>query len=118
MNPVLNHCPVCDAQLIITQLACDVCETSIHGRFTSGRFSLLTADQLAFVELFMRCEGKINRVGQELGLTYPHVRSQLTAVIEAMGYAVGDEPEPVDQLTVLEQVANGELSADEAAGLL
>ncbi len=122
MNDVLTQCPVCREQLEITRLHCGHCETTIDGRFSFGRLNALNREQLAFVELFLRSEGKINRVVAELNSKYPHVRSQLTDVIETMGYKVGDpEPEPVSaaqKQAILKQVANGELSADQAAVLL
>ena len=122
MHSVIRQCPVCADTLQVTRLHCGNCETSIEGRFELGRFAELDAGQLRFVELFMRCEGKINRVCQELGLSYPVVRAQLTEVIEAMGF----EPEPAEPVVlstderkdVLARVANGEISADKAAKLL
>lgn len=79
--------------------------------------------QLEFIEVFIRCEGKINRVEQELGLSYPAVRARLSAVILSMGYEVGD-PVPDSPLAelgrqeVLAKVAAGEISAVEAAQFL
>ena len=43
---------------------------------------------------FVRNEGKINRVGEELGMSYPTVRSRLHDFIRALGYEVGEEEEP------------------------
>lgn len=122
MHPVITRCPICADNLTVTQLHCRQCDTSINGHFTIGRFSELSADQLDFVELFVRCEGKINRVCQELNLSYPVVRAQLTDVIESMGYTVG-EPEPeglsaTERQAVLAQVAAGEISADDAVKML
>ena len=59
---------------------------------------------------------------QELGMSYPAVRARLTAVIEAMGYEVG-EPErtPMSEGTrreILAEVSAGTLSADEALQIL
>jgi hypothetical protein len=70
----------------------------------------------------MRCEGKINRVGQEMDLSYPAVRSRLTDVIEALGYEVGESSRsvitPEKRRDVLAQVSAGEISADEAVDIL
>ena len=51
MYPVINECPVCDGELIITNLECRECDTNIKGRFISGPFGELTNAQIAFVEL-------------------------------------------------------------------
>ena len=118
MNPVIGRCPICNDDLTVTRLHCRSCDTAIEGQFNLGRFFQLSAEQLAFVELFVRCEGKINRVEQELGMSYPAVRARLTEVINAMGYEVGEpEPEPVSEETrreILAQVNAGTLSAEEA----
>ena len=123
MNPVIGQCPICQDQLQVTQLHCGSCETSINGHFSLGRLHHLSAEQLEFIETFIRCEGKINRVEQELGLSYPAVRARLSAVILSMGYEVGDPvpDRPVsdsDRQVILGRVAAGEISAKEAAELL
>ncbi|MEM9776750.1 MAG: DUF2089 domain-containing protein, partial [Chloroflexota bacterium] len=123
MNLIIGQCPICEDQLQVTELHCDSCETTINGRFSLGRLHHLSPDQLEFVETFIRCEGKINRVEQELGLSYPAVRARLSAVILTMGYEVGEAipaepPSPADRQKILARVASGEMSALEAAELL
>lgn len=123
MNPVIGQCPICQNQLQVTQLHCGSCETSINGHFSLGRLHHLSPEQLEFIETFIRCEGKINRVEQELGLSYPAVRARLSAVILSMGYEVGDPvpDQPLsdrDRQSVLARVAAGEITAQEAAELL
>lgn len=120
--PVLGSCPVCSHHLDVTHLHCQACDTVVKGRFSLNAFSKLSADQLAFVELFVRNEGKLNRVGQELELSYSAVRARLSEVIEAMGYAMHDAaPQPMSseqRQEVLQMVATGQLSAEEAVALL
>ncbi len=122
MNPVIGKCPICQDDLIITRLHCRNCDTTLEGHFTLGRLYQLAPEQLEFVELFVRCEGKINRVEQELGMSYPAVRARLTEVINAMGYEVGEaENKPVSEGTrreILAELNSGNLSAEEALQLL
>jgi hypothetical protein len=109
--------------LHVTQLQCRNCDTSINGHFTLGRLYQLSAEQLEFVEIFLRCEGKINRVEQEIGLSYPAVRARLNDVIRALGYEVGEAaaargvPEEVRR-DILSELQAGKLSAEEALQLL
>lgn len=122
MNPVVGKCPICNDDLTVTRLHCRSCDTTLEGQFTLGRLYQLAPEQLAFVELFVRCEGKINRVEQELGMSYPAVRARLTEVINAMGYEIG-EPErgPISDDTrreILAELNTGTLSAEEALQLL
>jgi hypothetical protein len=122
MNPVIGKCPICSENLEVTRLHCRNCDTEVGGHFTLGRLYHLGPEQLAFVEIFIRCEGKINRVEQEMGLSYPAVRARLNDVIRALGYKVGEAgKEPVseeERKEILAQVSGGDISAEEAIELL
>jgi hypothetical protein len=85
-----------------------------------GRLFQLTPEQLHFVEIFLRCEGKINRVQEEVGISYPTVRSRLEEVIQALGYEVGKDRETDDEHRrhILERLASREISSEEAFRLL
>ena len=120
MYPVPTECPVCHDDLLVTRLVCRNCGTALEGRFAMGRLLQLTPEQLHFVEVFLRSEGKLNRVQEELGLSYPTVRSRLVDVIRALGYEVGGGRESDDQRRqeILEQLARREISSEEAFRLL
>ena len=121
MYPLIGQCPICQDDLIVTRLHCRNCDTSVEGHFELGRFHQLTPEQIGFIETFIRCEGKITRVEQELGISYPTVRSRLHDVIRAMGYEVGDEepsPDESKRKTVLEELAQGNITSEEAIKFL
>lgn len=120
--PVPGQCPVCSGAMIVTRLKCPECEVTIEGRFALGRLALLSPDQLEFVEVFLRCDGKIKRVEQELGVSYPTVRSRLNEIITSMGYELpGSEPgglQPEARRLVLDDLAAGRITPKEAMELL
>ena len=121
MNSVIGQCPICNDTLHVTRLHCRNCDTTIEGHFSLGRLYQLSPEQLSFIETFIKCEGKINRVEQEMGMSYPAVRSRLTEVIEAMGYEVGSPEPEISQGTrqaVLGDLSSGKLSAEEALAIL
>lgn len=120
MYPVPTECPVCRDNLLVTQLSCRNCGTELGGRFTMGRLFQLTTEQLHFVEVFIRCAGKINCVEGELGISYPTVRNRLEEIIRALGYEVGEERVADDEhrQQVLGQLARKEISSEEALELL
>src|SRR3990172_8995132 len=68
MRPAPTICPICQSELEVARLHCSACDTSIEGHFVIGQFSNLTPEQLEFVFTLVRCEGKINRMEQEVGL--------------------------------------------------
>jgi hypothetical protein len=117
VNNPLTNCPVCGEALAVKRLHCRNCDTTIDGHFDIGRLGRLTAEQVAFVETFVRCEGKLNRMEREVGLSYPTLRARLTEVIRQMGFAVGVEPAASgddDLHRVLDDLASGRITADEA----
>ena len=85
-----------------------------------GRLLQLTPEQLHFVEVFLRCEGKLNRLQEELGVSYPTARSRLDDVIGALGYEVSGEQVAGGERRqeILEQLASNEISSEEAFRLL
>ena len=89
LHPVIGRCPVCGDELAVTRLHCGSCDTQIEGRFQLGRFQRLSAEQLAFVEVFVKNRGIIKDVEAELGISYPTVRARLDDALRAMGFPAG-----------------------------
>lgn len=122
MRPAPTRCPICQSELTVTRLHCPSCDTALEGRFAAGHFSNLSPEQMEFVFTFVRCEGKINRMEQEIGLSYPTIRNRLHEVIRAMGYEPGkdESPEVSDEKrrTVLEDLDTGKISAEDAMKIL
>jgi hypothetical protein len=125
MYPVPGTCPVCEDTLIVARLQCPHCDTALEGRFALGRFHQLTPEQLGFADLFLRCEGKLSWAAEEMGVSYPTVRSRLDDVIRALGYEVRDETPAEEKQrhaerrqAILNDLAAGVVSAEEAAELL
>lgn len=91
-----------------------------------GRFQRLAPEQIAFLSVFIKNRGVIREVEKELGLSYPTVRNRLDDLIRSLGFEVHEEAEPTAETSeepghrreVLERLARGELSADEAVRLL
>jgi hypothetical protein len=118
MYPMPGACPVCGETLEVVKLRCGQCGTAIEGRFSLGRLSRLNAEQLHFVETFIRCEGTLKRVQAELDMSYPTVRARLNDVIRAMGYEVIEEqpsgvPE-AERSVILDRLYRGEITTEEA----
>jgi hypothetical protein len=115
-----TECPVCHDNLLVARMVCRNCGTALEGRFELGRLFELTPDQRHFVEVFIRCEGKISRVEGELNLSYPTVRSRLEEVIQALGYEVDRKPEGMVERRhgILERLARREISSEEALQLM
>jgi hypothetical protein len=139
MNQIPGKCPVCSADLVVTRLYCPSCETSLEGSFALGSsrlqeaftaeqlrsllpFSHLSQEQLYFVLTFVRCEGRFNRMEEELGLSYPTLRSRLDELIRALGFEPPREAPPPPGLTlspserqrILDQLSQGTIDVEDA----
>ena len=145
MNTIPTTCPFCGGEMYVTHLYCRDCDTNVEGRFVSSasgplskeqlafieRFvARLSVEQLTFVETFVRCEGKMNRMEIELGISYPTIRNRLNEIISILGYEPGvDEPalqldkQNAEKFTakrqmILEELDAGKLSAQDAMRML
>ncbi len=125
MNPPLNKCPVCGSTLDVVKLHCGNCNTTIEGHFSgsSSPFSNLSPEQIQFVLTFVRCEGRFNRMEDQLNLSYPTIRNRLLEVIRALGYEPGNEDAPVklsaeERKRILDDLEKGAIGADQARRLL
>ncbi|MFN8558071.1 MAG: DUF2089 domain-containing protein [Dehalococcoidia bacterium] len=120
-HPALTRCPVCGDELRIVRLQCEGCGSALEGHFTLGRLQRLTRDQLQFVEVFIKCRGKIKDVEEELGVSYPTVVARLNDLVQAMGY---EAPPPDDaelhgrRQQILDELQAGTITAAEAAARL
>ena len=136
MAKILARCPVCEGDFKITELTCERCNTRLQSQFEPCRFCGLQAEHLAFVEIFLKCEGNLSRVEKELGVSYPTVRNRLLSALSALGLA-GTPSDPAAPATAapeapaespedtsirrrdaLNALARGEIGADDAARIL
>ena len=129
MNTLPTRCPICDGSITVTKFHCDDCDVTVEGQFSvaGNRFSQLGDEQLRFVETFVRCEGKINRMEDELNLSYPTIRGRLNEVIKSLGFEPGkDDPAPTtpapptktiseaDRKRILDDLDAGRINAEQA----
>jgi hypothetical protein len=125
MRQTLINCPVCEAPLEVTRLYCAACDTTIEGHFSGegSLFTRLTPEQTQFALTFIRCEGRINRMEDELNLSYPTIRNRLVEVIRALGFEPAKDElviklTPEERTRILDDLAQGKLSSEQANRLL
>ena len=123
MNMLPTRCPICGGELTVTRIACHDCNTTIEGRFIAGPFSQLSNEELEFLETFIRHEGKLSRMADEIGLSYPTLRNRLHDIIRRLGYEPGGGEETPglseeQRQHILEDLDKGVISAEKAMLLL
>lgn len=124
LYPVPGQCPVCSGELHVTRLECGNCHTGLDGHFSLDRFTRLSAEQLAFLEVFLKNRGVIKDVEADLGISYPTVRGRLDDVIRDLGLAPAQQdslrPSQMreERRQILEDLRAKNITADEAASRL
>lgn len=134
MNQLPASCPLCQGALVVQKIHCRECDTTLSGHFAPApgsqfeeeklpylrRFAKLSTEQLELLEGFIRCEGRMNRLQEEVGLSYPTLRSRLTDLIRHLGFTPREEEkaQQIDRRQVLADLQAGKISAEEAARLL
>lgn len=121
MNRSVTQCPVCDSALQVSELSCSGCGTRLRGHFPPPPLARLPREHQEFVETFVRCRGIIRDVERALGVSYPTVRARLDAAVDALEgllTTTDDAAREARRRDVLRQVAEGAITAADAAELL
>lgn len=138
MNTLPTSCPICDGDIFVGSFQCRQCDATVSGRFALGtssefadeklpilrRFARLSDEQLQLLDAFVRNEGKLKYLQEEMGISYPTLRARLDEMTRDLGYTPrgeeekGAESPAVDRSKVLLQLKEGAISAEEAVRLL
>lgn len=110
-----THCPVCADELITLRLGCATCGTEVSGAFAACNFCRLAPQDLETLEVFLRSRGNLREVQNHLGVSYPTARQRFADLLRRLG--LGDAAPPTDA-EVLAQLAAGDISVEQAEGLL
>lgn len=74
-------CPSCEATLQVSQLKCNLCETTINGNYPLPIFLQLTPKEQEFILQFFLNSGSLKEMAAQNGISYPTVRNQLDDMI-------------------------------------
>jgi hypothetical protein len=125
MNKLIEKCPICTNDMVITKLFCGHCGTTLSGQFgsPSSVFSRLNDDQTSFLLTFIRCEGKFNRMEEILGISYPTLKNRFNDILAAMGFGSDSSHEQEalsadERIGILQKLDRGELKPEEAEFML
>ena len=110
------QCPACASKLEPRVLGCEGCGIRVEGKFRMNEFATLAEEDLHFLRIFIRSEGRIRDMESALGLSYPTIRTRLTALKEKLVAAARPPEEETRESAgeILEKLRTGELPFDEA----
>lgn len=106
-----RDCPVCGSGLALTRLSCEACGTEISGSFPACEFCSLSAEDRDLLRVFLASRGNMKELERHLQVSYPTARSRFDGVLERLRI---DTPPTSSRVEMLQQVARGDLSVDDA----
>ena len=104
-------CPECKQPMAVSRMACSEGHVSLEGDFEVPPLGRLSPDDQAFVIAFIRHHGSIKKMEELFDISYPTVKNRLNAVAAALDKTF---EAPTPNLYVLEQLARGEITVEEA----
>src|SRR2546421_9286996 len=115
-RPVDNECPYCGSALAVTRMTCSHCSVSIDAAFPMSRLGSLPVEHQKFIEMFVLSGGNLKELAEQVGVSYPTLRSRLDKVIEALRGEIAKTRRVHG--TVLDAVDPGKTNAETAAKLI
>ena len=95
----------------IERIRCRTCDVRMEGECEIPPLAQLSLKDQVFVIAFVRHHGSIKKMERLFEISYPTVKNRLNAIGQTLDRSF-DVPSP--NLVVLEQLASGEITVDEA----
>ena len=111
MDIAKARCGGCGRPMEVVRLRCESCNVFLEGNFEASPLARLGPEDQAFVLAFLREHGSIKKMESIFGISYPTVKNRLHAINSALDQSFQAPP---PNSVVLEQLARGEISVDEA----
>ncbi len=86
---VSNECPYCGGAMRVTRMSCGTCQVNITAEFPMARLAGLPVEHQRFIEMFVLAGGNLTQIAEQVGVSYPTIRSRLDKVIEALRGEIG-----------------------------
>ena len=83
-RPVNQDCPYCSATMVVSRMTCGHCNVSIDAPFPMSRLGSLPVEHQRFIEMFVLAGGNLKEIAEQVGVSYPTIRSRLDKVIESL----------------------------------
>src|SRR6266536_1955078 len=116
IHPVNQDCPYCGTTMVVTRMTCGQCDVSIDAAFPMSRLGSLPVEHQRFIEMFVLSGGNLKEIAEQVGVSYPTIRSRLDKVIEALRNEISKTRQVKGN--VLDAVDQTRQSAEVAAKLI
>ncbi|BBQ06444.1 DUF2089 family protein [Elizabethkingia anophelis] len=75
-------CPSCESTLIVSQMKCTNCDTTVNGNYELPLYLQLGREEQQFILDFFLSSGSIKEMGKQANLSYPTMRNKMDDLIE------------------------------------
>ena len=104
-------CTSCGQPMQVARMVCRSCSVTMEGQFEVPALAHLSLEDQLFVVAFVRHHGSIKKMESLFGVSYPTVKNRLNAIGAMLDRSF---EVPSSNLLVLEKLAAGELTVDQA----
>jgi hypothetical protein len=98
--------------LVVERVRLADTDVAIEGAFALPKLAQLAVEDQVFIAAFLRSHGSIKEMEQVFGVSYPTIKARLNRIAGVLEF-IDIDPTPA-RSEVLERLARGELTADEA----
>jgi hypothetical protein len=103
--------------MAVTRMNCAHCNISIDAAFPMSRLGTLPVEHQRFIEMFVLAGGNLKEIAEQVGVSYPTIRSRLDKVIEQLRAEIAKtKPVRGNLLDAVDPTRKG--GAEEAARLI
>jgi hypothetical protein len=102
--------------MVVSRMSCDHCKIAIEALFPMSRLATLPVEHQRFIEMFVLSGGNLKEIAEQVGVSYPTIRSRLDKVIDALRGEIAKTRRV--QGNVLDAVEPGKTNAESAARLI
>jgi hypothetical protein len=116
VSPIGSDCPYCGSAMTVTQMNCQHCNVSVQADFPMSRLGRMPVEHQRFIEMFLLAGGNLKEIAEEVGVSYPTIRSRLDKIIDALRVEIAKTRQLKGN--VLDAVAASRSSAEDAAKMI
>jgi hypothetical protein len=102
--------------MAVTQMTCEHCHVAITAAYPMSRLAGLPVEHQRFIEMFVLASGNLKEIAEQVGVSYPTIRSRLDKVIEVLRGEISKTQRI--RGNVLDAVEPGKTTAEDAARLI
>jgi len=116
-RPVGNECPYCGGAMAVTRMTCAHCSVAVDAAFPMSRLGTLPVEHQRFIEMFVLSGGNLKEIAEQVGVSYPTIRSRLDKIIDSLRAEIAKtQPVKGNLLDAVDRSKRG--GAEEAARLI